>query len=497
MFLRRSLGRARSLVSLLLGISLVAAPLCVIAGPANAAVTVTRELVDVDFTTASQSGSTIVNNATDKTADLTVFGSPNGLGTNSGLTFSNTVMYNTSQYLTGNLGNTSVMSQIVVEFVARFPDTGCAAQPGGSMVFALGSGSVYIPYNIYRHSNFIGFNTFASDIYGITIPDTTSYHSYKFVMVPGTSPQNVQEIWVDGVQQSLSQLTTSVATLPCSRITGTEDPSSRVFASGTYSDGGFMLMSHPLLATNWGTNGSLKNIRITTTDTYVEPSAPSIDSVTAGDGELSVAFTAPESNGGSAITDYDYSTDNGATWTSASSTSSPIVITGLSNGTVYNVKLRAVNVAGDGAASTAVSGTPVSSDVAPTAPLIDDVVAGNGQLSVYFAPPSNDGGSDITDYEYSLDNGLTWVSAASTVSPIVITGLDNGTSYSVMLRAVSSAGDGAASTVAAGTPSEDGDSSIATLARTGLDISLLLVASLVAIAAGTVVLSTRRRQPSF
>ena len=120
MFLRKCVGRARSLVALLLGISLVAAPVWVIAGPANAAVTVTRELVDVDFTTASQSGSTIVNNATDKTADLTVFGSPTGLGTKSGLTFSNTVMYNTSQYLTGNLGNTSVMSEIVVEFVARF-----------------------------------------------------------------------------------------------------------------------------------------------------------------------------------------------------------------------------------------------------------------------------------------------------------------------------------------------------------------------------------------
>ena len=126
-----------------------------------------------------------------------------------------------------------------------------------------------------------------------------------------------------------------------------------------------MLMSHPLLWSRWGSSGSLKNIRITTTDTLAEPiapSAPSIDSITAGDGQLSVAFTVPSSDGGSAITGYEYSIDNGATWVSAGSTSSPIVITGLTNGTEYNVTLRAVNTVGDGTASVSVSSTTVCAD---------------------------------------------------------------------------------------------------------------------------------------
>jgi predicted phage tail protein len=270
-----------------------------------------------------------------------------------------------------------------------------------------------------------------------------------------------------------------------------------VFTDGSYSDGSFMLMSHPLSANNWGTTGTLKNIRITTTDTYAEPvapSAPSIDSITAGDGQLSVAFTAPSSDGGSAITGYEYSTDNGATWVSAASTSSPIVITGLTNGTVYDVKLRAVNAEGDGAASAAVSETPTSgSSSGPSAPLIDDVIAGDGQLSVFFAPPSDDGGSAVTDYEYSFDNGETWTSAASTVSPIVITGLSNGTSYTVMLRAVSSAGNGEASTAVAGTPSEDSGTLPTNLAATGVDITLAFFGSLGALATGLLFLTASRR----
>ena len=87
--------------------------------------------------------------------------------------------------------------------------------------------------------------------------------------------------------------------------------------------------------------------------------APTSLVATAGDGQVSVAFTAPSDNGGSAITDYEYQLDGGS-WVSAATTSSPIVITGLTNGTSYSIKLRAVNAAGDGAASIAVQVTTPS-----------------------------------------------------------------------------------------------------------------------------------------
>ena len=73
-----------------------------------------------------------------------------------------------------------------------------------------------------------------------------------------------------------------------------------------------------------------------------------------------MAFTAPVSDGGAAINNYQYSTDNGSTYTacSPSQTASPILISSLTNGTTYQVKIRAVNSVGYGAASTAVPGTP-------------------------------------------------------------------------------------------------------------------------------------------
>ena len=97
-----------------------------------------------------------------------------------------------------------------------------------------------------------------------------------------------------------------------------------------------------------------------TTESTV-PNAPTINTVTAGDGQLTVAFT-QGSNGGAAIEDYKYSI-NGASFVSAGTTSSPITITGLTNGTSYDVVLKAVNSAGDSLASNTVSGTPVAPDV--------------------------------------------------------------------------------------------------------------------------------------
>ena len=99
-----------------------------------------------------------------------------------------------------------------------------------------------------------------------------------------------------------------------------------------------------------------------TVSNIVAPSAPTALVATPGDAQVSVAFTAPTSNGGAAITDYEYQLDGGA-WTSSGKTSSPVVITGLTNGTSYSIKLRAVNSAGNGAESAAVSvllGSPAS-----------------------------------------------------------------------------------------------------------------------------------------
>ena len=115
--------------------------------------------------------------------------------------------------------------------------------------------------------------------------------------------------------------------------------------------------------TTGGTAGSrpkigLDNLSVTSNlEVTQAPGAPTIDTITPGNGQLSVAFTAPSSNGGAAITDYKCSI-NGGTYFSLATTTSPFVLSTLTNGTAYSITIKAVNSAGDGTASNSVSGTP-------------------------------------------------------------------------------------------------------------------------------------------
>ncbi|MBU3664273.1 MAG: fibronectin type III domain-containing protein [Chthoniobacterales bacterium] len=197
------------------------------------------------------------------------------------------------------------------------------------------------------------------------------------------------------------------------------------------------------------------------------PSEPTITSILPGNQQLSVVFTAPVYDGGAPVTNYEYSTDNGASWNPhvPAVTTSPVVITGLTNGVDYTVRIRAVNAAGPGDDSNPVEGTPTGSPVPapPSAPSITLVQAGNGQLTVDFLPPADDGGAPVNNYEFSTSNGAVWTrrEPASAASPLVITGLSNGTTYQLKIRAVNLAGHGAASTAVSGTPTDNPSSFLA------------------------------------
>jgi hypothetical protein len=172
------------------------------------------------------------------------------------------------------------------------------------------------------------------------------------------------------------------------------------------------------------------------------PFAPIINTVIVSSGQASIAFT-PGANNGSAITNYEYSIDNDSNWVSSGTITSPISVTGLTNGTFYAFQIRAVNAMGAGDSSNSVS-TLV--DVLPGAPTINIVNVTSGQASITFTPGANTG-SSITNYEYSIDNGSNWVARdpVNTSSPISVTGLTNGTTYAFQIRAVNAMGSGTAS----------------------------------------------------
>ena len=126
------------------------------------------------------------------------------------------------------------------------------------------------------------------------------------------------------------------------------------------------------------------------------------------------------------ITKYQYQLTTNGPWVDAPSLSSPILVGGLTNGTAYDVSVRAVNAIGAGAASAPQAATPATVPGAPT--IVGDTVAGsNSQLSAAFTAPASNGGAAITSYQYSTDAGATWRTrdAGTTASPLVISTLSS------------------------------------------------------------------------
>jgi hypothetical protein len=173
------------------------------------------------------------------------------------------------------------------------------------------------------------------------------------------------------------------------------------------------------------------------------PSAPVITSVIPGDQELFVYFT-QASEGSSPITNYLYSVDNGATFTAfiPPQTTSPLDIIDLSNSTIYDVRIQAVNAVNPSPSSNDISGIP--SNVLNNPPVLIYYVPGDDSAYIYFTQDAS-GGSPVSSYQYSLTGGAPYSNVASTgaTSPVLITGLTNGTPESITLRAVSAIGPSA------------------------------------------------------
>lgn len=133
---------------------------------------------------------------------------------------------------------------------------------------------------------------------------------------------------------------------------------------------------------------------------------------------------------------------------SGSGTTYAVTVTGITgNGTLrlnLNSGTNVVDTAGNAAAAfTAGSTHTVAIPTAPGAPIIGIATALDGQASVPFTAPPDNGGSIITGYTVTASPGGMTVGGAG--SPLLVTGLDNGTAYTFTVTATNAIGTGVAS----------------------------------------------------
>ena len=92
------------------------------------------------------------------------------------------------------------------------------------------------------------------------------------------------------------------------------------------------------------------------------PAAPASVTAAGGNGQATVSWTAPASNGGSAITSYTVTSSPAGAIQTVAAPATSATVTGLTNGTAYTFTVTATNVAGTGTPSLA------SNAVTPVAP---------------------------------------------------------------------------------------------------------------------------------
>ena len=178
--------------------------------------------------------------------------------------------------------------------------------------------------------------------------------------------------------------------------------------------------------------------------------------LTAGNGVMEVAFVAPVDNGAPILsyTATCTSVDGGVTGVKSGPVS-PIGVPGLTDGDSYTCDVSATNSAGTGSVSD--ESAPAVANAVPAAPAQPSVVAGPSRVVVSFVLPAANGNAifKTTAGCVSSNGGVsrTVVSepedVGETFSPVVVSGLTNGKSYSCRVNATNDVGTGPSSPVSA------------------------------------------------
>ena len=192
------------------------------------------------------------------------------------------------------------------------------------------------------------------------------------------------------------------------------------------------------------------------------PSAPQSLSATGGNASARLSWTAPASNGGSAITGYNVYRGTSPGGESATPLATNVAATSFTdatanNGSTYYYKVAAVNVVGVSPQSNEASATPQAT--VPSAPASLVASGANGRVALSWAVPASDGGSPITGYNVyrgTSPGGESATPVATSVpsNSFTDTSVTNGTTYYYTVAAVNAVGVSLKSAEASATPNQ-------------------------------------------
>lgn len=175
-----------------------------------------------------------------------------------------------------------------------------------------------------------------------------------------------------------------------------------------------------------------------------KPDAPTnvVATNTVAGGAASISFTPSAYIGKDTIT---YTVTSSPGNLTATGSSSPIVVTGLTNATTYTFTVVATT--NYGVQSDAASSSSLDVGIPPGAPTIGTATAGNAQATVaYTAGTAGTGATTFT--ATSTPGNFTGTGA----SPITVTGLANGTAYTFKVTASNNYGSATSGTSNSVTP---------------------------------------------
>lgn len=208
---------------------------------------------------------------------------------------------------------------------------------------------------------------------------------------------------------------------------------------------------------------------------YAAPAAPTTLATSSSYTAITVRWKAPLDTGGTPLTGNTVVATPGGASVSVAGDALSAAVPGLAQGTSYTFTVRATNAQGTGPASTPSAAVALRPPTPPGAPATVTLTPHNASVGVTWTLPVTNG-APVTDYTVRADPG-GHVVHSGTSRVATLTGLTNGTAYSVTVRATNSAGTGPASTARTATPrAEKPGQPTGAAARTGADVGALSAA---------------------